>query len=434
MSQVDTTTTRKRLRKMSTAWAVILILVVTMFVFARPSMPDRVLLYTGSKQSAYYDFGVRLARDLRDRGLHADVVVTDGAIDNLRMLTGRTQAVALAPATVDWQGQLGDEAAQLAALASVGFEPFWLFHRSDLPIERISDLTQRTLATEGTGTTSHNLAVELIKLNGLTDELEVVPLPGRTSERALDGFAAGKIDAVFVSGQAESTVVASMLHSELATLLSLDRAVAYSKRISGTTVIQAPEGVFDFARNVPARNAQTLGNATCLVAHKSIDRNIVPMLLVSVENVLHDSPSLFSSEHFPSSRHLTLPLEPSARRFFRQGEVGLSKYLPYKIVRILNHLGFFVLPILTVAAVLLKGLPIVLRIIGNMQMKAWFRRLESVEKRHAAGGDQRQLLEDLDSVDRDSAKAFVPRSNVQEYIDFRQFLHDMRERVQRPAA
>lgn len=170
--------------------------------------------------------------------------------------------------------------------------------------------------------------------------IEVVPLPGRTSERALDGFASGKIDAVFVSGQAASTVVASMLHSELATLLSLDRAVAYSKRISGTTVIQAPEGVFDFARNVPARNAQTLGNATCLVAHENIDRNIVPMLLVSVENVLRDSPSLFSSEHFPSSRHLTLPLEPAARRFFRQGEVGLSKYLPYQIVRILNHLGF----------------------------------------------------------------------------------------------
>ena len=104
--------------------------------------------------------------------------------------------------------------------------------------------------------------------------------------------------------------------------------------------------------------------------------------------------------------------------------------MPYQIVRILNHLGFFVLPILTVAVVLLKGVPVVLKIIGSMQMKAWFRRLESVEKRHAAGGDPRQLLEELDSVDRDSAKAFVPRSIVSEYIDFRQFLHDMRDRVE----
>jgi hypothetical protein len=33
------------------------------------------------------------------------------------------------------------------------------------------------------------------------------------------------------------------------------------------------------------------------------------------------------------------------------------------------------------------------------------------------------------AIDKSSARIFVPRSVVHDYIDFRRFLHDMRERV-----
>jgi hypothetical protein len=55
--------------------------------------------------------------------------------------------------------------------------------------------------------------------------------------------------------------------------------------------------------------------------------------------------------------------------------------------------------------------------------------LEAVEKAWAAGVDSQTLLADLDRIDRGTATMFVPRSIVHDYIDFRQFLHDMRERV-----
>ena len=99
------------------------------------------------------------------------------------------------------------------------------------------------------------------------------------------------------------------------------------------------------------------------------------------------------------------------------------------MTRWLNHLGFVVLPLLALAVVLVKLAPAALRIWGNMRLVALFKQLEEVEKAHAAGSDRSELLDRLDHVDEKSASMFVTRSTVHDYIDFRQFLHDMRERV-----
>ena len=116
------------------------------------------------------------------------------------------------------------------------------------------------------------------------------------------------------------------------------------------------------------------------------------MLLVTAENLRENTTTFSTAITFPSPGHVTLPLDRGARRYFDQGETALSRLLPYKTERLVKQ-------------------------------------LEAVEKGHTAGHDRARLLGDLDRLDRASATMFVPRSIVQDYIDFRQFLHDMRERV-----
>ena len=122
-------------------------------------------------------------------------------------------------------------------------------------------------------------------------------------------------------------------------------------------------------------------------------------------------------------------MKRAAGRYYEQGAKGLSKFLPYKVTRWLNHLGFVVLPLLVLAVVLVKIVPLFLKIWISIKLTGFFKRLEKVEKAHAAGGNRSQLVAELDALDRDSATIFVPRTSLQSYIDFRQFLHDMRERV-----
>jgi hypothetical protein len=153
------------------------------------------------------------------------------------------------------------------------------------------------------------------------------------------------------------------------------------------------------------------------------------MILLAAESAGESSPGFSRKITFPSDQYLTLPLDPAARRYFSQGEVGLSKFLPNKVTRFPNHPAFFVLPLLTVVIVLLRVVPAGLRIWVSIQLKRFFRELESVEKRRAAGAERSELLADLERIDKASATIFVPRSAAQDYVDFRQFLHDMRERV-----
>ena len=110
------------------------------------------------------------------------------------------------------------------ALGSVGIEPFWLFYRSELEIDRVTDLAGLTLTTEGTGTTSYQVANLLVDQVGLADRLDIVPLTDQTTARSIQGFDSGTIDALFLSGQADSHVVQSLLKSDHAAFCHLTAA------------------------------------------------------------------------------------------------------------------------------------------------------------------------------------------------------------------
>jgi len=433
MRQPDPTEEHRRLRSVwigISAAVIVIVLFVTLLI-VKPAMPDRIVLLTGPEGSTYHHLGGRYAEDLRRRGLEADVVVTRGALDNLRRLAEGGQAVAFAPSALTEESDAGVDISDLVALGSVGIEPLWLFYRSDLDIARIPDLAGRTVATGGAGTVSDHVARKLLAANGIADAVELRPLSGPAAQALAEGFAAGTIDAGFAAAAANSSGVQAILGAEDVSFLSFDRAEAYAGLISGVTALTVPEGILDLARDVPPQDAHLLSATTCLVAHEGVHAAVVPMLLVAAENVRPKTTMFSTTLEFPSRDQVTLPLDPAARRYFDQGETGLSRFLPYKVTRFLNHLGFLVLPLLTAAAVLLKAAPVGLRIWGGLRLTGLLKRLEAVEKGHAAGVDRSKLLADLDRLDHASARMLVPRAVVHDYIDFRQFLHDMRERVER---
>ena len=415
---------------MVSAAAITIVLIVTLFI-VKPAMPDRIILLTGEQNSAYHDLGQRYAEDLRGRGLEVNVMVTHGASDNVKRLkdSGRN-VVAFAPSIEDWSKVLGAEPVGLVALGSIGLEPLWLFSRADLEIARVTDLAGKTVVTEGQGSVSDAAVRRLIKINKLTGKVELQPRSGIGLNALMQSFSRKSIDAVFVSGDVNSPLVASLLENDLAKLISLDRARAYAAWIPGVTAIEASEGVFDLARNLPGTDTRQLAATTCLIAHENLHPAVVPMLLATVDRVRKERPANFKSIEFPSEEHVTLPLSRAAQRYFKQGEVGFSKFLPYRTARLLNHLGFFVLPIAGVMIVLLKIVPVGLRKWCAFRLRRLFKQLEVVEKGNAAGEDTAKLLAQLDGIDQASAKMFMSRSNLHDYIDLRQFLHDMRERVE----
>jgi TRAP-type uncharacterized transport system substrate-binding protein len=417
-------------KNVAIAAAVLFVVLLVALVLIKPAMPASIDLLTGPPGSAYYELGQQYAEELRRRGLDAEAIATDGAIDNLQRVATASDAVAFAPATLGRDSAVdGVDMSGLVALGSVDFEPMWLFCRATADIERIADLAGKKVATPGPGTNSDTVARRLLEINGITGEVELHTMAGLTEDTFVDRFEADGVDAVFVTGTASSPLVRTMLDEDGVEFLSFDRAEAYAALMSGVTTLVAPQGVLDLPRNIPPEDAHMLGTTTCLVASNHIHRAVAPLLLEVAEASRRDEAAFVTTITFPSQEHVGLPLDPSARRYFSQGTTGLSKFLPYKVTRFLNHLGFMVIPLLTVTVVVLKVVPLALRIWGGLRLKRVLKQLAAVEKGHAAGEDRARLLAELDRIDRATAGMNVPLSVVHDYIDFRQFLHDMRERV-----
>ncbi len=432
MTPGATTERANRIESVSRATAVAVIagvLVVSM-VIIRPAMPDKIILLTGPEGSTYYELGTRYASILRDRGLETDVVATGGGLDNLqRLAVGDHNAVAFAPSNIENAHGVTVDSSHLRALGSVGFEPLWLFYRSDLEIQDVGDLAGLRVATGGPGTVTDVVARALFDLNGISEAVTVVFSEGQAPDSEADALLRGTTDAVFALGDPRSPAVRRMLTSRGVAFLSFERAAAYAANVSGITTLTAPEGVFDLTRNNPPEDASLLAAATTLVASEGLNPAVVRMVLSAASQV-PETRSAFSTEiRFPNKDFVTLPLKPAAKKYFDKGEAGLSSRLPYRVARTLNHLGFVVLPLLALTIVLIKVVPISLSIWMKVKLTGFLKRLLVVEKTDAAGGDRSKLLAELDAIDRASAKLYVPRSKIPDYLDFRQFLHDMRDRV-----
>ena len=102
-------------------------LLAAAYVYLDPQPPKRVSLATGPDGSAYAGFGDRYAMALRGDGITVDLVPTEGAADNLRLL--REGKVDLAFVRGGLADPEADEEAGLMSLGSLFYEPLWVFYR-----------------------------------------------------------------------------------------------------------------------------------------------------------------------------------------------------------------------------------------------------------------------------------------------------------------
>jgi len=410
--------------------ALIAIVLLVSLVILRPAAPDSITLLTGPEGSTYHEFGKRFATTLEDLGLEVEVKVTAGGFENVELLAaGADDTVAFAPSNIELVFDDSVDTRDLVSLGSIAYEPLWLFYRADLSVRRIPDLAGLRVATGPKGTVVDHIARSLFELNGVTDQVGIQPAEGQSPETVATSLIAGEIDAAFAIGWPASPVITDLLSDNDLEVLSFERADAYQALDPGITQLVAPQGVFDLADNSPPEDLTLLAATTNLVTLEGFYPGAVPLLLRAATDVGDRGRIAAGGENFPSPANVSLPLKRAAGRYYDQGEKGLSKVLPYKVTRWVNHLGFVVLPLLALAMVLVKIVPVVLKVSISIRLAGYFKRLEKVEKAHAAGQEPASLLAELDALDRASATTFVPRSNLPAYIDFRQFLHDMRDRV-----
>ena len=144
---------------------------------------------------------------------------------------------------------------------------------------------------------------------------------------------------------------------------------------------------------------------------------------------VHHPATLFTPEGtFPSTRNVSLPLSPVAVQYFERGPSTLHRFLPFRVAEVVGWFVTLLTPLATAAVFLFKAVPGMIRFRFNVQLQRLYRRLERVEKR-SAEVDVETVLDELDAIESASSRLKVPRTQDAPYFEFRQNVHDVRDRV-----
>ncbi|NJN47518.1 MAG: hypothetical protein HC808_14750 [Candidatus Competibacteraceae bacterium] len=144
---------------------IILFSFLVAFQFIEPAPPDSVRIATGSTEGSYYAFAQQYAEALAREGIRLEVVATGGSVDNLQLLSDSQVDLAFI------QGGVASIAQRQAfeALGSMYFEPLWLFHQTDLDLDRLPALRGLKVGIGGAGSGTAALVERLLSANRLNN-------------------------------------------------------------------------------------------------------------------------------------------------------------------------------------------------------------------------------------------------------------------------
>ena len=373
--------------------------------FVQPAPPRHVVMATGSKHGVYYYYG-RMYRDLMAReGVDVTLDETAGSIANIGLLDRGEADVAFVQG-----GTRSDEGdTRLRSLASLYFEPVWVFVRKDLPVARLADLRGRRVAVDGEGSGTRVVALQLLTDIGLDGaSVEISPLGGGDAATALRE---GRLDAAFFITAANAPLVRDLFGARDVRLLPIDRAAAYRLQHRFLSLLTLPEGAIDLGADVPAADTVLLAPAANLVVREDFHPALAELLLTEARRI-HGYPGIFEEAgEFPSRKYLEYPIADAAQRFFDAGPSLLQRYLPFWAANLVDRLKIMLLPLIALAYPLFKIVPPTYDWRMRSRIDRWYSELQAIERKRESAttrDELRRRLAELDALDRKVRNLTMP--------------------------
>lgn len=408
------------------------LLVAVAFVVAlqwvKPAPPSRVVIATGRTDGAYYGFAQQYRERLAREGIALEVRATTGSVENVRLLQDSAAGVDLAFV----QGGTGASAKtrSLVSLASLYFEPLWVFSRVNPGPTDLRELRGRRLAVGPEGSGTRALALTLLAANGIMDATaRILPLTGMDAVQALR---AGTIDTVFLVAGPGSPAVREMLRTPGIALLGFPRADGYTKHFPFLTKLVLPAGGLSLEENLPPRESFMLAPAATLVARDDFHPALVDLFLVTAAAV-HGRRGLFeASRQFPSAEHLEFPLMREAERFHKSGPPLLARFLPFWGATLVDRVKVLVLPLLVLLPIA-RLLPHVYRWRVRSRIMKRYRDVVEADQLLGHGPSPAEcadLLARLDQIEQEVRGLKVPLGYADAHYHLRLHVDLVRRRVQ----
>ena len=398
------------------------------FQLLQPAPPRRIVLASGAEDGLYHKYAQRYQALLAREGVTVDVRTTQGAGDNLALLLDPKSGVDVA----FMQGGVATpkQAERLVMLASLYYEPMWVFHRAGELWVRLSRLQGRRVAIGLPGSGTRAFIEPLLAANGIgADNTTLLPLG---AAEALAALRAGEIDAAVMVGGAQTDAILAALRDPTLELLDFQRADAYQRRFPHVAKLTLPEGAIDLGKDIPPRDITLIGTRSMLAAREDLHPVLVNMLIDAARDIHDDQGYFEAAGEFPNASPVDLPVSVHADRHLRFGSRLLYHYLPFWVAAFVERMIIVAVPLLVVLVPVFNFLPQFLRWRARSRIYRWYGELALLERDVATRRGELPIekwLADLDRIRRAVESIETPKAFASEAYTLREHVALVRRSV-----
>jgi len=397
---------------------------VLAYQFVEPAPPKVISLATGSSTGAYHAFGQAMQDILAAHDIELTLHNSAGSDENAMLLADGTVDIALMQGGIPLDAVPGSE--QFHGLASLYYEPLWIFHRLDPAPIRLSALAGKRVNRGAPGSGTRRLADELLMLNNVASE-KFSEFDTATASVALQ---AGKLDAVFMVSGEKSSEVQALLRAQGIALMDLPRAKAYHLHRRYLSPLTLPPGAIDLANERPPTQRQLVGVTAMLVAREDLHPALVDLLLLSAPEIVGGDGLFHSAGEFPSGLYLSIPLSKEAERFHKRGPSFLQRFLPFWAATLIDRLVVMLIPLAALVIPLFKLFPPLYRWRVRSRIYRWYEDLRRIETRLDAGGaDPKELVAAVVRLETEVKQVDTPLSYADQLYHLRTHIDLVHTRI-----
>ena len=377
--------------------------------FIKPAPPDQLIVSTGGESGAYQRFAARYKDVLARYGIALVAKPSAGSPENLERLRNAEFEVDAA-FIQGGTARLGEED-ELVSLGDMYYEPLWIFYREAALRggNRVLDLKGKRVAIGGAGSGTHHLAMELLAANGLdAKNTKLIELGGLS---LVESMQKSEVDAVFVVGPTQSSLVWALLYTPGVSLMSLAHAEAYARRFPHLARLVLPRGAIDLTLDIPPHDTQLVSPMATLLVREDTHPALIDLLMQAASEV-HGAPGVFQKPgEFPRAGHSEFPMSKEAERYYKSGKPFLQRYLPFWAATLIDRMVVMLVPLLAVLVPLFKFAP---QLYGWRVRSRIYRRygelkfLENELNEDPGQRSRAEWMEKLDAIEKDASGIRTP--------------------------
>lgn len=431
-------------------WLIVLLAVVVLFVLTRRQETPTIEFLAGPEGSTFYLDALKYKEALAPHGVVVNVIETAGTLENLQRIVEAEKDTATFADAVQGirnqeEEQLEEEAApgeeaeeskleEISSLGAMYLQPLWVFLLEGTDMEDLRGLSGHKVTSGWEGSSARLLAALVMESSGIEEEVEFTEFEDDhqeiDAESALKALRSGDVAALLFMGQPDAPLIDGLLRAPDVKTVSITRAEAYALHFPFLKAVRLPEGGYDLRDNIPDQDLQMVAASTELLVSNMFSPPLADLLLeASME--IHGDSSLFAGKHeFPSPDLVSIPLNHSADRFYTEGPPPLRKVLPFQWATWIDRFFMVLVGFGSAAVALFSVVPKLIELSFNRKLEEAYRQIEAIEKSLNSDYDQQQVLGELDALEVKTADfRILMKSMIAPYMEMRQNLHDLRERV-----